>query len=145
LFKLPQLEVIDRPIPLYDEFARGGIALIRSDVADTVPDPLLVLCPRLAEKVGLAPDQADEFSYVDAAGNPAVRTVWWRDGGVRQNGGERPVGGEGCVVVASAEAYERVRTYLGLKRVLRVWRHALSDEGPSERETKSFQKISAIP
>ncbi len=144
LFKLPQLKVIDRPIPLYDEFARGGVASVRRDIADTVPDSLLVLCPRLAKKVGLVPDQAIEFSYVDAAGNPAVRTIWWRDGGVRRHGGERPVRGEGCVVVASTEAYEQLRPYLGQKRALHVWRHASSEEGPSEHETKSFRELLAI-
>ncbi len=145
LFKLPQLEVFDQPIPLYDELAHGGVASVRRDIADTVPDSLLVLCPRLAEKVGLVPDQANDFSYFDAAGNPAVRTIWWRDGGVRRHGGERPVRGEGCVVVASTEAYEQLRPYLGQKRALHVWRHASSEEGPSEHETKSFRELLPIP
>jgi len=141
---VPQLRVIDGLLPLYDEIAPGGIVSVQPDIAESVPTPLL-LCPRLAEKVGLVSDLTNQFSYVDAAGNSAVKTIWWRDGGIRRHGGERPVRGEGSVILATAEAYETVKPFLGRARALHVWREAISNEGSSEeRESRGFRELSTI-
>jgi hypothetical protein len=138
LIELPMIDVIDGLVTRYEGIADGGVACVREDIAGSTPDNLLMLCPRLAEQVGLSPHPTNPFAYVDDAGAVAVQTIWWRDGGVARYGGDRSVRGQGSVVLATREAFEIVKPHLGGQRHVHVWRSSTDDERPTEMSTHQF-------
>ncbi|MGJ5049575.1 ATP-binding protein [Bradyrhizobium oligotrophicum] len=138
LSELPTIDVIDGLMTRYRGIANGGVVCVRKDIAGSTPDNLLMLCPRLAEQVGLSPHPTNPFAYTDDTGAIAVQTIWWRDGGVARYGGDRSIRGQGSVVVATREAFGIVKPYLGGQRYVHVWRSSADDERPTELSTNQF-------
>lgn len=140
---LSMIDVVDGLVTRYEGIADGGVACVREDIAGSIPDNLLMMCPRLAEQVGLGPHPADPFAYIDETGAVAVRTIWWRDGGVARYGNDRSIRGQGSVVVATKEAFDLVKSYLGGQRYAHVWRSSTDDDQPTKVNTDQF--VRAFP
>ena len=82
LSNLPQLMVVDGLRPMYEGPASGAVAFVRLDFANSIPETALTLCPFTACEIGLTRHPSDPLSFADERGNLAVRSVWWRDGGI---------------------------------------------------------------
>jgi len=141
LADLPMIDVIDGLVKRYEGIADGGVACVREDIAGSIPDNLLVLCPSLAEQVGLSPHPINPFAYIDDTGAVAVQTIWWRDGGVARYGADRSVRGQGSVVLATRETLEIVKSQLGGQRYAHVWRSSTDDERPADPTTQQFVRV----
>jgi hypothetical protein len=139
--QLPMIDVIDGLVTRYDGIADGGVACVREDIAGSIPDNLLMLCPRLAQKAGLSHHPTDPFAYLDDTGMVAVQTIWWRDGGVARYGSDRSVRGQGSVVLATKKAFETVKPHLGSRRYAHVWRSSTDDDQPTEVNTHRFARV----
>ncbi|QQO21291.1 hypothetical protein JJB98_15810 [Bradyrhizobium diazoefficiens] len=141
LADLPMIEVMDGLVKRYEGIADGGIACVREDIAGSIPDNLLVLCPNLAAQVGLSHHPGNPFAYTDNTGAIAVQTIWWRDGGVARYGADRSVRGRGSVVLATKRAFDIVKSHLGRQRYAHVWRSSTDDERPAHSTTQQFVRV----
>lgn len=93
------------PLPLGPEAIVGGRRI--PPVAS--PAGWLALHPRLATQLGLEPDPHDRFAW-RLAGEPAVRSVWWRSGYDRWPPySEDDEVGQGWLVLASSAFIEHWR------------------------------------
>lgn len=141
LADLPMIDVMDGLVKRYEGIADGGIACVRQDIAGSIPDNLLMLCPSLAEQVGLSHHPSNPFAYIDNTGAVAVQTIWWRDGGIARYGADRSIRGQGSVVVATKEAFEIMKSHLGEQRYAHVWRSSTDDERPADPTTQQFVRV----
>jgi hypothetical protein len=141
LWKMPQIAVLQGLFPIYEGYAAGAIASVRADIAASVPDRAIMLCPRVARTVGLRPDPSDLFSFVDEDGLPAVRSIWWRDGGICRRDTDTRVHGEGFIVVATDATVARLKPFLGQQSRMQVWRTASVEDMPGKTETRQAVRV----
>ncbi len=132
LYKMPQVSVFRRLFSHYDGYATGGVAVVRPDLAGSLPDRAIVLCPTIAESVGLTPDPTDMLSFVDENGRSAVKSIWWRDGGIHHRDIDTSIRGEGYLIMASEAAFAHLEQHLGATKFMRVWRNAADEENPKK-------------
>lgn len=137
-WQLPRIKLIGGMVPLYDGIAQGGVACVTVDSGSSIPENLLLLCPRLARTIGLTFHPDNPFAFVDEHQSVVVQTVWWRDGGVARRGGERSTRGQGCVISATAGIFKLIKPYVGSHPCVHVWRHATSDERPTTRKSRNY-------
>jgi hypothetical protein len=132
LAALPHVVNLGDFITLYDEVSPTGVATLLPDRAGAIPEYAIMLCPILAARVGLRHNHDDPLSYVDQSGTVVVRTIWWRDGGVRRRDVERGLRGEGFVVIALDSVWPELSAHLHDKASIRRWRH-ISNEDSTQR------------
>jgi hypothetical protein len=142
---LPRALILGRPFALYDDISPTGVAAIAPDLAGSIPNYAIMLCPVLTQQINLHSDPGNPMSYLDEDGIPVVRTIWWRDGGVRFRAAvESPVRGDGHVIVVSETIWPKVAPYLAGRPVSYRWRHATShDSGTKEYQSKSCKWLAS--
>ncbi|MCX7319696.1 MAG: hypothetical protein NT113_09460 [Hyphomicrobiales bacterium] len=133
---LPRLILCDGPTPLYRETAVGGIVSIKSDIAGSIPDRMITVCPILAGQIGLFPTGPNLMSYQDKSGQIQIETVWWRDGGAYRRSSDGVLRGEGFVVTATDVAFARLRPFLGETSRSHLWRRMKSQDAPQDDGAK---------
>ena len=140
LAALPRAVVLAHPVPLYDDISRTGVAGIAPDLAGSIPNYAMTLCPYLAREIDLHPHPKDPFSYLDEKGTVAVRSIWWRDGGLRLRAAvERAVRGDGYLVAVKGSIWPRIKPYLAESAVSYRWRHATYyDDGKEHQKSKGI-------
>jgi hypothetical protein len=138
---LPRAIMLTHAIPLYDEISPTGVAGIAPDLAGSIPNYAITMCPHLARQIGLRPNPDDPFSYLDEKGAVAVRSIWWRDGGLRFKAAvERAVRGDGYLVAVKESIWARIEPYLVGPRVSYRWRHATDyDDGKKRQKSKGYR------
>lgn len=143
LFHLPQLMVLDGLRPMYHGPASGAVTSVRPDLAHSVPNMALSLCPFIARELGLTQRPSDPLSLVDQDGNLAVQVLWWRDGGIFRRGHDKSVRGNGFMVLANDKTMASLRPYLGAKWSLQAWRTVTSDnDADGKRVAKAHRATS---
>ena len=105
--------------PTYREPAESFVARIKAAGVTTIPEDLLAICPRWAQRLGWSPHPENPLVYRDRNGTVMARTVWWRDGGPRDLQ-EDVWRGEGCVVLLMAAGAAQLRAAAGALQ-LRTW------------------------
>jgi hypothetical protein len=119
----------DRVIPVYDGVAPGGVVHVEPDIAGSIDEHMIALCPRAAETLGWRADSRDAFTYLDGDGQMVARTLRWRDGGIRSHQTDRAVFSEGHVLIVKEAVAERVRSFAAPARIARAWRIAQKQGG----------------
>ncbi|QPC89765.1 ATP-binding protein [Mesorhizobium sp. INR15] len=123
-------------IPLYGEPSKLGIAVIVPDRAGTFSDGSIALCPWIAQQVGLRVETKNPFSYLDELGAVAVRTLWWRDGGLYQRDIDGSGRGEGHLVIASRSAWTAIQPLISETAHVLRWRHATEEDRAESTQAK---------
>ena len=135
---LPRALMLTYAVPLYDEISPTGVAGVSSNLAGSIPNYAITLCPHLARKIGLRPNPDDPFSYLDENGTVVVRSIWWRDGGLRlRSAVERAVRGDGYLVAARESMWPRIEPYFAGPRVSYRWRRATDYDDGKKRQKSS--------
>jgi len=124
---LPRAVVLDQVIPLYEAVSPAGIAFLDGGVASTVPDNAVVFCPRLAAELGLRFDPTDPWTYHDENSETVVKSLWWRDGGLKRIDVDRAMAGTGFVVTVAAKLWPRIAPLIESKKLIQIWRSGTSD------------------
>lgn len=136
LWKLPQIAMFQGFVPLYEGNASGAIASIRIDLAGSLPERAITLCPRVAKGIGLQPAPTDPLSYINEDGESVVRSIWWRDGGIHRRDSDSPLRGEGFIIIATEAVAERLKPFLGEKSTMRIWRRVFDYDEPGGSAAK---------
>jgi hypothetical protein len=127
LWDLPTAVVLDQVFPLYDALSPTGIAFLDGGVASSVPDNAIVFCPRLAAKLGLSSDPTDPWTYHDDNSEIVVKSLWWRDGGLKRIDIDRAMAGTGFVVSVAAKLWPRIAPLIETKKLMQIWRSETRD------------------
>lgn len=120
--KLDDVLVAGSSLAAYRKQPAGAVVAVWPDAAHSFPDYGLTLCPRIANSVGIRPDEADPFTFRDTSGAIVVRTLWWREGGFRSGDTEDDLRGSGCALLVRGSAIDALAPFIGERVRVSAWR-----------------------
>jgi hypothetical protein len=121
LTRLPRVIIADRVACLYDGLAQGAVVHPEPDMGISVGPHLVMLCPRVAAKLGWLPDPNHVFRYLDRHGQVVAQTVWWRDGGVFAHESDSEVRSQGYLLLVPEDAAKELEPFLAKAQTVRAW------------------------
>jgi hypothetical protein len=122
LTRLPRVIIADRVACLYDGFAQGAVVHPDPDIGVSVGPHLVMLCPRVAAKLGWRPDLRHVFRYLDGDGQVVAETVCWRDGGVFAHQSDNEIRSQGAILLVRDDAAKELEPFLAKSQTVRAWR-----------------------
>ena len=122
LARLPRVVFAEGIYPLYKGFALGAVVYAEPDIARLVEPCTVMLCPHVANAVGLHAHPRNPFSYLDDEERVVAKTLHWRDGGVFQRSPDNAVRGQGYLLLVAEESWHDLRPYLSPAQVAVAWR-----------------------
>jgi hypothetical protein len=128
LRRLPQIIVADGIYPDYDDLAPAALVRPDFDISGSVDPYTVTLCPRVAARLGWRPDPRHVFTYLDTTERVVVRTLYWRDGGVRCQSADAAVFRYGHVLIVREDRADDLRPYLATAQASRAWRVTQTSE-----------------
>src|SRR5262249_13355062 len=114
LSSLPRVIIADRIACLYDGFAQGAVVHPKPDMGASVGPHLVMLCPRVAAKLGWGPDPKHVFRLLDRHGRVVAQTLCWRDGGVFAHESDRGGRSQGCILLVREDAAKELEPFLAI-------------------------------
>ena len=122
LQRLEQVVITDGAWALYDGHAPGAVVHPRPDIARSVHEHSIMLCPHVAASVGWKPDRNHVFTYRNSKGDVVAETLLWRDGGAPCRDTRGAVSGYGYVLAVKHCSLDVLKPYLASKQLVRAWR-----------------------
>ncbi len=141
LSQLPRAAFLISLVPLYDKVSPIGI--VNADVGEHIFSHTLTLCPNLQKELGLRRGQNDSLALHNKEGEPVIRSLFWKDGGIRHEDFNTSLRGDGCLLLASPSIFPELRSFIGDTAACYAWR--IMKRQDEDRQIKKFVSEEKFP
>jgi hypothetical protein len=132
LRRLPSVIIFDGIVPLYEGAAKGAVVHAIPDIAGSVGNHVVMLCPLIATTLGWRQAAGNPFKYFDEEGQLVAQTLSWRDGGMQGEVSDKTIVGSGHLLLLREHHVEELRPFLPAGHISIAWR-VVQTAGEDER------------